>query len=266
MHATTCRLHGYIPACYIPALQQPGGPEGAGGFQVPLRWNISLLLLLFQSSVSCAGVVSRGPLNQACRASATSVCNHVGPASADRSEGAGVFLTKHMILILCCGLHPLTSYNTVSETSLETLWDLILGSFWEPKVSTILLFGRFFEGRCLGHFWKGTRGAQNWGAFSGSQGRGLGGGENSFRRERRIWNSHGPLGRRIWGGGVDISKGAQRRTATVPRALWFQRSLRFHFLCVFAVHKQHKCNILSPCVRNNKKCVFSSSRVLLHVC
>ena len=168
-------------------------------FQVPLSWNISLLLLLlFQSSVSCAGVVSRGPLNQARRASATSVCNHVGPASADRSEGAGVFLTKHMILILCCGLHPLTSYNTVSETSLETLWDLILGSFWEPKVSTILLFGRFFEGRCLGHFGKGTRGAQNWGAFSGSQGRGLGGGENSFRRERRIWNSHGPLGRRIW--------------------------------------------------------------------
>ena len=59
-----------------------------------------------------------------------------------------------------------------------------------------------------------------------------------------------------YGGGVDISKGAQRRTATVPRALWFQRSLRFHFLCVLAVHKQHKCNILSHAYATTKS-VFS---------
>ncbi len=51
-------------------------------------------------------------------------------------------------------------YKIVSETSLETLWDLILESFWEPKVSTILFFGGFLAGRCLGHFWKGARGAQ----------------------------------------------------------------------------------------------------------
>ena len=37
-------------------------------------------------------------------------------------------------------------YKTVSKVSLETLWDLILGSFWHPKVSTILLLGCFFEG------------------------------------------------------------------------------------------------------------------------
>ncbi len=80
-------------------------------------------------------------------------------------------------------------YKTVSETFLETLWDLILASFWEPKVSTILLFGGFLEVRCLGHFWKGARGARIVEAtadsrFEGPRGGVLGGGEDSFRRER----------------------------------------------------------------------------------
>ncbi len=38
-----------------------------------------------------------------------------------------------------------------------------MGAKMEPKVSNTT-FGRFFEGRCLGHFWKGAREA---GAFRG---------------------------------------------------------------------------------------------------
>ncbi len=37
-------------------------------------------------------------------------------------------------------------FMAVSETSLETLWDLILMLFWDPKVSAILLLGLFYLG------------------------------------------------------------------------------------------------------------------------